>query len=167
MSSSPDSLNGKDNTKSGRAFTESSEAAADSLIQESKNECKQSRAVKMVTGGGELGYNPSYWNGFNMVYRANCYGYILNRVSTNTWDPFCGYNFQPGYRTGNFYTKLTKSAIIKAVKSDMKKAGRTFKASSYSEKPGKNEYKAALVIASNDYHWYRQDSDGGYYIISR
>ena len=38
--------------------------------------------------------------------------------------------------------------------------GRTIRSSTYSEAPGSNEYKIALVIASNDYHWYRQDSSG-------
>lgn len=116
----------------------------------------------MPTGGGEYPYQPSFWNDPANIYRANCYGYMLNRIASDTSDPYAGYLFQPGYRTGNYYTSLTKTAIIKAVKSDMADLGRTIRSSSYSEVPGPNEYKVALVIASNDYHWYRQDSDGGW-----
>lgn len=115
----------------------------------------------MPTGGDEYSYNPTYWNDPDMVYRANCYGYVLNRIATDTSDPYAGYLFQPGYKTGNLYESLTKSDIIDAVESDMEELGRTIRSSTYSETPGANEYKIALVIAPNvDYHWYRQDSNG-------
>ncbi|MNI43709.1 hypothetical protein D3C73_980490 [compost metagenome] len=117
----------------------------------------------MPTGGGEYPYNPTYWNDPANVYRANCYGYMLNRIANDTSNPNAGYLFQPGYKTGNYYTSLTKSAIISAVVSDMSQLGRTIRSSTYSETPGSNEYKVALVIAPGvDYHWYRQDSDGGW-----
>ena len=66
----------------------------------------------MPTGGDEYPYNPTYWNDSDMVYRANCYGYVLNRIATDTSDPYAGYLFQPGYKTGNLYESLTKSDII-------------------------------------------------------
>ena len=116
----------------------------------------------MPTGGGEYSYRPSYWNDPQNIYRANCYGYVLNRISSNKSDPHAGYIFQPGYRKGKLYTAYTQRAIIKAVKSDMESLGRTIRSSSYSEKPKSNEYKIALVIANDDYHWYRQDRDGGW-----
>ncbi len=114
----------------------------------------------MPTGGGEYSYNPTYWNDEDNVYRSNCYGYALNLIATNTSDPYAGWLFQPGYKAGEEYTSLTTSAIIDAVEADMEVFGRTIRSSSYSERPGEDEYKIALVIADNDYHWYRQDSSG-------
>ena len=114
----------------------------------------------MPTGGGEYSYNPTYWNDEANVYRSNCYGYALNLIATNTSDPYAGWLFQPGYKAGEEYTSFTKTAIIDAVEADMEVFGRTIRSSTYSEAPGSNEYKIALVIASNDYHWYRQDSSG-------
>lgn len=121
------------------------------------------RAVGLMpTGGGEYSYNPTYWNDDANVYRSNCYGYALNLIATNTSDPYAGWLFQPGYKAGKEYTELTEDAIIDAVEADMEVFGRTIRSSSYSEKPGENEYKIALVIApdDDDYHWYRQDSSG-------
>ena len=114
----------------------------------------------MPTGGGEYSYNPTYWNDEANVYRSNCYGYALNLIATNTSDPYAGWLLQPGYKAGEEYTSFTKTAIIDAVEADMEVFGRTIRSSTYSEAPGSNEYKIALVIASNDYHWYRQDSSG-------
>lgn len=114
----------------------------------------------MPTGGGEYSYNPTYWNDDANVYRSNCYGYALNLIATDTSDPYAGWLFQPGYKAGEEYTSLTKDAIIDTVEADMEVFGRTIRSSSYNETPGENEYKIALVIASNDYHWYRQDSSG-------
>lgn len=139
------------------------QAAGQATAADTKTTKYKSLLASMPTGGGEYPYNPTYWNDSANVFRANCYGYILNRIANDTSDPLAGYMFQPGYRTGNYYTSLTASAIITAVKSDMKDLGRTIRSSSYSETPGSNEYKVALVIAPGiDYHWYRQDSDGGW-----
>lgn len=144
---------------SGRSAAHSDTAALDSSTTEEKG---ISNRASMPTGGGEYSYNPSYWNDAANINRANCYGYVLNRIATDTTDPLAGYMFQPGYKTGNYYESLTTSDIIAAVESDMAALGRTIRSSTYSEKPGSNEYKIALVIASDDYHWYRQDSDGGW-----
>lgn len=118
------------------------------------------RANLMPTGGGEYVYNPTYWNDPKIVYRANCYGYVLSLIATDTSDEYAGYLFQPGYKAGKTFTEFTKSNIIKAVEADMGVFGRSIRSSTYSEKPGKDEYKIALVLASNDYHWYRQNADG-------
>lgn len=143
----------------GRSIGSDDAAAINSTTAEAKGVTAR---ASMPTGGGEYPYNPTYWNDAANVYRANCYGYVLNRIATDTKDPKAGYLFQPGYKTGNYYKSLTTNAIITAVKSDMAELGRTIRSSSYNEIPGSNEYKIALVIASNDYHWYRQDSDGGW-----
>lgn len=146
-----------------RKSIDSDQAVDHFSMEQSKTTKDKISLFSMSTGGGEYPYNPSYWNDSTNVYRANCYGYILNRIANNTSDHLAGYMFQPGYRTGNYYTSLTPYAIITAVKSDMKSLGQTIRSSSYGETPGSNEYKVALVIApGNDYHWYRQDSDGGW-----
>lgn len=105
--------------------------------------------------GYELKYNPGYWNKYNN--RANCYTYALNYIS--------GQNLatqQPGYASGKKYTSLTGNAIIEAAKRDVPYLSSVngIRPASENQKPGKNEYKVALVIGKHDYHWYRQDSDG-------
>ena len=107
----------------------------------------------MATGGGELSYSPSTWEPYTEY--TNCYNYAINYYY-NRGDPL-----QPGELARKPYTSLSKSDIFAAAKADMPYLGKTIRASSYSEVPGENEYKVALVIAPNkDYHWYRQDSDG-------
>lgn len=116
-----------------------------------------SAAEKMPTGGYELPYNQTYWD--EKVNYANCYAYSMNVISTTEY-----HKLQPGEVSGNTY-KLTSTSIFDCAKADGPKLGngRTIRKSSYSEVPGVNEYKVALVIAPNvDYHWYRQDSDGGW-----
>lgn len=161
--SAPDSFKSSKSAK--RAS--STEAASSSTVFTEEKGSSLFRAA-MPTGGGEYPYNPSYWNDEANVYRANCYGYMLNRIATDTSDPSAGYIFQPGFVNGDQPSSLTGSKIIAAVKSDMESWGRSIRSSSYSEVPGSNEYKVALVIApatiffQGDYHWYRQDSDGGW-----
>lgn len=135
-------------------------AVPEDLISDTKQEQSNfSTRSSMPTGGGEYDYIPSYWNSSNIIYRSNCYGYMWNRISYD--EPPYGYVFQPGYRTGDYYTSLTVSAIVNAVSSDAASLGATFRSSSYWEVPGSNEYKVALVIAPGvDYHWYRQNSSG-------
>lgn len=109
----------------------------------------------MATGGYEHAYDPGLWS--SLTDKANCYAYSLNIYTS------AGHKLQPGEKAGSTFTSLTKSSIVNAVGYDMPYLNKTFRASSYSEKPGYREYKVALVIAPNaDYHWYRQDADGGW-----
>lgn len=158
MNSAPDNFFNSNEIKTDESVELNSSVERDFKSNDEVNAMRSS----MPTGGGEYPYNPSYWNHPDNIYRANCYGYILNRIASDTSNSSAGHMFQPGYRTGKYYKALTKDAIIKAVKSDMESLGRTIRSSSYSEVPKSNEYKIALVIAKNDYHWYRQDSDGGW-----
>jgi hypothetical protein len=114
------------------------------------------RASALPTGGGEYPYNPSYWNDASRIDRANCYAYALNVLVSQG-----PYKLQPGDISGKSI-QLTESSIYTAMVADMQKLGRTIRKSYHSEKPGTNEYKIALVIASDDYHYYRQDKDGGF-----
>lgn len=110
---------------------------------------------KMVTGGYEHPYSPSSW--IDLTDKANCYAYMLN-IST-----YSGHKLQPGEKAGQTFSSLTTSSIYSASLKDMPYLGKKIRTSSYSETPGYREYKVALVIAPNyDYHWYRQDRDGGW-----
>lgn len=109
----------------------------------------------MPTGGYEHPYSSSAWE--NLTDKANCYAYMLN---TSTYS---GHKLQPGELAGKVFTSLTSSSIISASKLDMPYLNKSLRTSTYSEVPGYREYKVALVIAPNyDYHWYRQDADGGW-----
>ena len=112
----------------------------------------------MVTGGYELAYNPSYWNGSRIKY-ANCYYYAMNVVSSSN-----NINHQqPGYLAGNIYASLTGYNIFLAAKRDVPYFSNvvSIRSSSQTEVPGVKEYKVALVIAPGfDYHWYRQNPNG-------
>lgn len=115
--------------------------------------------TKMPTGGYELAYNPSYWNG-TRINKANCYYYVMNVVSVSSNKS----HHQPGYMAGVSYN-LTGTSIISAVKSDVPYFSNivSFRESSQTEKASVNEYKVALVIAPNkDYHWYMQHQDGNW-----
>ncbi|WP_019133669.1 hypothetical protein [Kallipyga massiliensis] len=110
--------------------------------------------------GYELKYNPQYWNSYKD--RANCYTYALNYLAGK--NPATQ---QPGYASGRKFTSCTGKAILEAAKRDVPYLSgvKGLRSASENQKPGKNEYKVALVIATEigkkkDYHWYRQDSDG-------
>ena len=100
-------------------------------------------------------YNPNYWNSSNNIKHANCYAYCLNYRTPEEG------KLQPGDLSGARYSSLTKTAIVKAAKADGPVIKRTITDSTKAAKPGKNQYKIALVIAPNtDYHWYIQNRDG-------
>lgn len=126
------------------------------------NKLFTARASGLPTGGGEYGYNPTYWNDSSRIDRANCYAYALS-VLVKTGP----YKLQPGDISGKTIS-LSESSIYTAMKADVKKLDRTIRRSYHSEKPGKNEYKIALVIDDKgpenerDYHFYKQDKDGGF-----
>ncbi|MEK5234536.1 hypothetical protein NST99_02310 [Paenibacillus sp. FSL L8-0470] len=126
---------------------------------EPKEDSKKSVGLQlletMVTGGYEHPYDTSVWA--PLTDKANCYAYMLN-IST-----YSGHKLQPGEKAGNIFSSLTTTSIINAAQADMPYLSKSIRSSSYSEVPGYREYKVALVIAPNyDYHWYRQDADGGW-----
>ncbi|WP_342438157.1 hypothetical protein NSS79_02525 [Paenibacillus sp. FSL L8-0436] len=126
---------------------------------EPKEDSKKSVGLQlletMVTGGYEHPYDISVWA--PLTDKANCYAYMLN-IST-----YSGHKLQPGEKAGNIFSSLTTTSIINAAQADMPYLSKSIRSSSYSEVPGYREYKVALVIAPNyDYHWYRQDADGGW-----
>ncbi|WP_339253520.1 hypothetical protein [Paenibacillus sp. FSL P2-0136] len=122
---------------------------------DSNKSAEVQRLETMVTGGYEHPYSTSVWA--PLTDKANCYAYMLN---TSTYS---GHKLQPGEKAGSIFSSLTTNSIITAAKADMPYMSKSLRSSSYSEVPGYREYKVALVIAPNyDYHWYRQDADGGW-----
>lgn len=67
-----------------RKIIDSDQAVDHFSMAESKTTKGKISLFSMSTGGGEYPYNPSYWNDSANVYRANCYGYVLNRIANNT-----------------------------------------------------------------------------------
>ncbi|MFU0826528.1 MAG: Peptidase-C39-2 domain-containing protein [Lachnoclostridium sp.] len=111
----------------------------------------------LPTSGYEPVYNPDYWNKSENIKRANCYAYAMDVLKTTEG------KLQPGELSGKIFTSLTESAIFEAAKNDgpYLGSGRSIKRANRDDKPGKNEYKVALVIAPDlDYHWYIQNRDG-------
>ena len=97
--------------------------------------------------GGELDYEPSSWNACRSY--TNCYAYALD-VKTNPY---------PSHLSESNY--LTKSFLELMVGYDGVNYNFSFESISKSTKCSEGCYKVALVIAPNqDYHWYRQNSDG-------
>lgn len=118
-------------------------------------------AAKLLpVGGSEWSYNPSGWNDTAQC-RSNCYQYAVLKTCSSV-DKF---KVQPGYSSGQTFTKLSESNIIAAVKRDLKgsgfDSGRKIYKTTASAVPPKGYRKVALVIAPNmDYHWYEQNSNG-------
>lgn len=95
----------------------------------------------------------------------NCYAYALNNQvypGTNSiW-----YKQQPGEYAGATCTIYDKQHLVAAVQADFQKYNSDFGTHLTFEEVGRFEecpkgtYKVALVSYFDDYHWYRQDSDG-------
>jgi hypothetical protein len=114
------------------------------------------------------------WSGDKLRVSATCYAYALDL----TKDPRDGtdwvrdYSLQPGEISGNQITYGADwKTIIDAATSDLKKLGRTLTYSSSDEACPSGSYKIALAIdpLNNDnfnelydFHFYRQDQDGGW-----
>lgn len=113
------------------------------------------------TSGGELAYDPDSWNGIDVKATANCYSYAFNAHVNPTTGTL--QFMQPGQASGHVLTssEITAAKIISLVKSDSQLLGFTFKSVERDAKCSLGTYKVALVIAPyQDYHWYRQDTDG-------
>lgn len=123
----------------------------------------------MPLSGYELDYAPYLWSG-PVSSKCNCYAYAINNQLDkrgNLW-----YKQQPGAYEGSY--KLTSNdynttgeTIISATAADFSAFSKDnnqemifIKVDKY-EKCPEGTYKVALAInKGEDYHWYRQDSDG-------
>lgn len=108
--------------------------------------------------GSEPKYEPTKWNDNNIQYNHNCYAYILNtRASRRKGKPQPGYfsNFpqitESDYNCLEFYNRLKKDIP-------------SLYLAKFDEKCKNGYYKAFIAIdpklEDQDYHFYRQDSDG-------
>lgn len=98
-------------------------------------------------------FEPDFWNRVDHVRKNNCYNFATNRRT----DTFA----QPGRAVGKMYNSITCDEVTKAAIADgSHKFDICF---SENEKP---RFLMALVVAPgpefNDYHWYRQCSDGNW-----
>ncbi|WP_367567348.1 hypothetical protein [Lacrimispora sp.] len=114
------------------------------------------RANLLPLSGGEAAYDPSYWNHSSRIKKANCYAYAMDVICATDM------KLQPGELAGSTWTALTASNIINAAKKDGPYLGngRTLVTTNANSTSTNKSYKVALVLGSNDYHWYVQNSDG-------
>ena len=149
----------------------------EALLMEYRALCSQG-----VNLGG-LPYEPEKWNdpGFSydektgkviignpssVQYRTNCYAYAMNlQKNPITGEKFPkrgegGFALQPGDLCGIRLTNLRPSTIEALVSLDCRKIGYTFRETTFEKPVEKGNWKVALVIRNDDYHWYRQNEDG-------
>ncbi|WP_407435357.1 hypothetical protein [Treponema sp.] len=126
------------------------------LLQSCTNKC---------TGG--LPYEPEKWNSNpEITARTNCYAYAMNlQMNPLTGKQFPkrgegGFALQPGDLFGAKLTNLKPSTIEALVSLDCRKIGYIFKETTFENSVKKGNWKVALVIRNDDYHWYRQNEDG-------
>ena len=117
--------------------------------------------------GYELEYEPSKW-GNMMIYNTNCYCYALNNQTYPNSPVLMGFQ-QPGaFANVKTYDFLNEVAMYNAVKADFDAYNEKYGTNLIFERIGKYDicaegtYKVALAASTSDqdYHWYRQDSDG-------
>jgi len=122
--------------------------------------------------GSEPPYNPGRYNNDEAIYKShNCYAYSMNvidnklvvRCKRNTRKNACRQNFhQPGALNGDRFTlnageRRTCPVVEKLMISDVPEIQKT----SFDQRCPQNKSKIALVVdKGEDYHFYRQDSDG-------
>jgi RHS repeat-associated protein len=95
-------------------------------------------------------YDPDAWN--DPAYRDsnNCYSYACNRPGVRPSDT----KPQPGDSSGRRFTEMTCSDIIAAAKRD------GLVEPDANDCCPNNYHKVSLHLQPDDYHWYREDSNG-------
>lgn len=142
-----------------------------SVFTMSENSKCEWNIIRMLpTCGSEIAYDASKWAG-SVSINNNCYAYAINNQvypgTNNLW-----YKQQPGefYNdycdTGELYTHSSYATVYEGAILDYDTYNTVFTNSLLFTPIGRYEtcpigsYKVALVASNNDYHWYRQDSDG-------
>ena len=106
--------------------------------------------------GSEFDYNPKIWNeNYKVKNSHNCYSYALGKIVKKLKS-----KAQPGYSSAYDHIELNNykcSSFYKRLKKDAPSSHLQ-----YFDKPClKGFYKVFLTLdKENDYHWYRQDSNG-------
>ncbi len=131
--------------------------------------------IRMLpTNGHELDYDAVAWAGIPSD-NNNCYAYAINNQVEEPTGNTIWFKQQPG----EYYNKHNgndsdipesfqkpASVIVSSVQSDFSKYNEVNQTSCTFASIGRYEicpvgtYKVALVVSNDDYHWYRQDSDG-------
>jgi len=104
--------------------------------------------------GAEIDYDAGKWSAYPNYY--NCYAYALNTQKHGRFDP-------GDSNSSNVFdkAKLCRKYIEEKVKVDAKNYNFTFNSVVKNQKCSDGSYKIALAIdPGEDYHWYRQNSDG-------
>lgn len=109
--------------------------------------------------GYELDYQPSQWNNYD-AKNYNCYAYALN---TKNYD-FISPGGSEGYNSRNTPNYFTAPVLEEMVRLDANNYHFQFEPIGKNDVCDKGFYKVALVVDPNrqDYHWYRQNSDGSW-----
>ena len=117
--------------------------------------------IILPLSGSEIPYEPSRWNYGEVYEETNCYSYALNNQVKPGTNELC--DMQPGAAAGYPLSRwqITKERIVQYVEYDSNKLGFVFTEIGRFEACPYGSYKVALVVATGqDYHWYRQNSDG-------
>jgi len=119
-----------------------------------------SMEVIMPLSGYELDYAPEDWDSY-VEACCNCYSYALNNQIYPETNKLWVYQ-QPGEYSGDTYNALNEQNIHSAVLRDYNEYDTSliFQSIGRYDICPEGTYKVALVVSANDYHWYRQDSDG-------
>ena len=109
--------------------------------------------------GSEPKYNPSKWNdNFNIKNSHNCYAYVLNRYAHKMKN-----KPQPGYYS-NYPSLKFSDYNCQSFYLRLKKDIPSLYLISFNKKCKKGFYKGFIAIDTKDedqdYHFYRQDSNG-------
>ena len=119
----------------------------------------------LPTSGSENPYEPDTWEQVKSI--TNCYAYALNCkgvVQGLQWlipmQPGETIYNDPRYEVG--FLDKDGQFMISCVQADSQNWGFIFTEIERTAMCHVGRYKVALVIADNDYHWYRQDDDGAW-----
>jgi hypothetical protein len=105
--------------------------------------------------GSEEVYNPKYWNKKGIKETHNCYSYALGKII-----PKLGSKAQPGYASGHSYINNTDYECLK-FSERLKKDSPGSYIENFDNACLPGFYKIFLALdVNNDYHWYKQNSDG-------
>lgn len=114
------------------------------------------------TSGGELPYNPLYWNNLKNRKKLNCYDYAFGNTNPKQHS-----KSQPGQYSGARDAvkgrNYTCDNVLEKVRRDHPE---TVRDAEFEDQCERDEYKIALMVApknpidSGDYHFMRQNPDG-------
>lgn len=113
--------------------------------------------VKDVVSNADIPphYDPDEWKGKSF----NCYAYALRIcLDLGRWST----RIRPGFvsRGEKNHYENTEECLLKHFQEDCEALGLELSQTSIDESIGDNEYKIAVYIAYDDFHFVRQDSNG-------